>query len=439
MRTFSIVWLGQLVSLVGSSVTSFALGVWVYQLTGSATQFSLIAVCAVLPTILLAPLAGVLIDRYDRRRIMLLSDSGAALGTLSLLLLLLAGELELWHIYLLTTLSATFNGLQWPAYNAAITLLVPARQLGRANGMVLAGRAVAQLAAPLLGALLLQTVDLLGVVVIDLLTFCCALLSLLSVRFPHQPATRRDGEKQQSLWAEALYSWIYLKARRGLLDLLVFFALANFIAGILQVLVTPLVLSFATATALATVLSVGGLGMLAGSVALSVWGGPRRAVNGVFGFMALCGLCALAAGLQASVWLIAVSACGFFFALPFINGCTQTIFQRKVDAAVQGRVFALNGAVASAAMPLAYLLAGPLADYLFEPLLLADGPLSASLGVPLGVGPGRGIGLLFIVLGIAILALTLIAYRRPQLRGLEDELPDAPRVGAPTPALATRG
>jgi DHA3 family macrolide efflux protein-like MFS transporter len=147
MRAFMIVWLGQLISLVGSGLSSFALGLWVYQRSGSVTQFALIALCAVLPRIVLAPLAGALVDRWDRRMVMILSDAGASLSTLILALLLLAGQLAVWQVYLAVALSAGCAAFQEPAYAAALTQLVPRDGFGRANGMVQLAQAAADIAA----------------------------------------------------------------------------------------------------------------------------------------------------------------------------------------------------------------------------------------------------------------------------------------------------
>ncbi len=431
LQVFILIWFGQLVSLIGSGLTSFALGVWVYQSTGSVTQFALISLSTTLPLIAISPLAGALIDRWNRRWVMILSDSGAGLSTLAIALLLAAGHLEIWHIYLATAVSSSFSAFQWPAYTATTTLLVPKQHLGRTSGMTQLGRAVAQLISPVLGGVLLVTIQLQGLILLDFATFLFALVTLLSVRFPKAKsiATREAGKG--SLLRETAYGWTYITARPGLLGLLIFFAASNFLLGVVQVLVTPLVLSFASPAVLGTVLSIGGSGMLVGSLVMSTWGGPQRRMNTVFGFTLLIGLCILAAGLRPSAPLFALAAFLFFFSLPIVNASSQAIFQRKVAPDVQGRVFALNGAIAGAAMPLAYVVAGPLADQVFEPLMAPDGIFARSIGRLIGVGPGRGIGLLFIVMGALTMLATIAAYQYPRMRLVEDELPDALADEAP--------
>ncbi len=436
MQIFILIWFGQLVSLIGSGLTSFALGVWVYQRTGSVTQFALISLATTLPLIVISPVAGTLVDRWNRRWAMILSDSGAGLSTLMIVLLLATDHLEIWHIYLATAISSSFSAFQWPAYTATTTLLVPKQHLSRASGMTQLRQAAAQLISPVLGGVLLVTIQLQGVILLDFATFLFALFTLLSVRFPTAKTTAAGKIGKGLLLRETAYSWTYITARPGLLGLLIFFAASNFLVGVVQVLITPLVLSFASPGVLGSVLSIGGSGMLVGSLVMSTWGGPQRRMNTVFGFMLLLGLCILAAGLHPSASLFALAAFLFFFSLPIVNASSQVIFQRKVAPDVQGRVFALNGAIAGAAMPLAYVVAGPLADHVFEPLMATNGPLAGSIGQLIGVGPGRGIGLLFIVMGALTMLATIAAYQYPRLQLVEDELPDAVAFGSVQSAIA---
>jgi MFS transporter, DHA3 family, macrolide efflux protein len=425
VRTFSIVWLGQLVSLIGSGLTAFALGIWVYQRTGSATQFGFIAFCGVLPSILFSPLAGALVDRWNHRWTMILSNTGGALIALTIALLLAAGRFEIWHIYVANALISTLSAFQGPAYTAATTLLIPKHHLGRAGGMLQMGPAIVQLAAPVLGGLLLEIIQLRGVVLLDFAACLFALATLLSVRFPRASTTPTGEPEKDSLLREVAYGWAYLTSQPGFLGLLIFFAVSNFLAGIVGVLFGPLVLSFASPSVFGTLISIAGIGMLVGSLVMSVWGGPQRRIDAVFSVMLLSGLCMLVAGLGTSILLLGIAFLLFSFGMPILNACTQVIFQKKVAPHIQGRIFALRGAITSASLPLAYLVAGPLADYVFEPLMAPDGLLAGSVGQLIGVGPGRGIGLMFMVMGALTMIVTVIAYLYPRLRLVEDELPDA--------------
>ena len=425
MKTFKIIWLGQLLSVLGSGLSAFALGVWVYQQTGSATQFALVLFAGAIPGVLLLPFAGLLADRWDRRKTMILSDTGAALGTLALALMFYFHHVEIWLIYILLAFSSACATFQRPAYSAAIAQLVPKEDLGRANGLVRTAQAVAQLFAPLLAGILLAFVPITTIFLIDLLTFAFAVTTLMAVRFPRLAEAGEKEPKEKTSWGhEIAQGWTYIAARGGLVSLMVFFAVLNFSGGLASALVQPLILSFTSPAVLGTVLTLGGMGLLVGSIVMSVWGGPKRRVNGIFGFMPLAGLGIFLVGLQPSVPMVTAALFLAFFTLPFIEGCTTAIVQSKVDPKVQGRVFAVTHVIAGSMAPISYVLAGPLTDRVFEPLMAPGGRLADSVGAVIGVGPGRGIALLFLVVGAALLLTTAIGYLIPRLRKVEDELPD---------------
>lgn len=425
MPTFLVIWIGQVVSFIGSGLTNFALGVWVYQLTGSVTQFALISMFIVLPGVLVSPFAGALVDRWDRRWAMIFSDIGSGVVILCIALLLAAGRLEIWHIYLALLIRSTFGAFRWPAYSAAIPLLVPKQQLGRVNGMVQMGQALGPVISPLAAGVLITAIHVEGVILVDVATFVLALLTLLVVRLLKPKRVNRSATGRGSLLKEVGEGLRYLKQRPGLLGLMLLFAVINFMVGIVSVLATPLVLSFATASVLGTVIGIGGMGMLVGSVVLSIWGGPKRRIMGVLGFTMLAGFCITLGGLRPSAVIITVAAFVFYFCFPIISGSSQAIWQSKVALDLQGRVFALRNMIAMSCMPLAYLVAGSLSDYVFEPLMAESGPLASSVGSVIGVGPGRGIGLLFIVLGLLTMIAAAAGYSYSHIRLVESELPDA--------------
>jgi MFS family permease len=424
MTVFILIWFGQVVSLMGSSLTGFALGVWVYQLTGSTTQYSFIIVCSRLPGIAIAPIAGALIDRWDRRWAMIFSDVGAGLSILGIALLYFAGALEIWHICVALIINSSLSAFQWPAYSASTTMLVSKKHYGRAAGMVQTGEALGYIVSPVLGGVLLTTIKLHGIFLIDFATFIFSIITLLLARIPSPARTGEVEAGRKSLLREVAYGWRYITSRPGLMTLLIFFAVTNFFSGFILVLTTPMVLSFASPSVLGTVLSIGGSGMLFGSMLMSAWGGPKRRIQGVLGFQLLTGLCFILAGLRPSVEVVTVAAFFFFFSLPFINGSSQAIWQSKIAPEVQGRVFAVRRMIAWSSVPLSYLIAGPLAEYLFEPLLVPGGSLASTVGRVIGVGPGRGIAFLFIIMGLLTLLITVAGYLYPRLRLLEDEVVD---------------
>ena len=425
LKAFALMWLGQLVSLIGSGLTRFAVGVWVYQRHRSATEFTLIMLFSYLPGLLAAPHAGALVDRWDRRWTMFGCNLASGAGVLAIVLLVRAGVLQVWHVYLVVGISSIFNSFQWPAYIAATTQMVPKAQLGRANGLMQLGQASAEVLAPTLAGLLIAVVGMAGIVLIDFATFLFAAVTLLLVRIPRPEASAAGARARGSLTREAAFGWTFIRERPGLLGLLIYFAMINLVFSVSSVLATPLVLSFASSRVLGTVLAASGAGLLAGSVAMTVTGGPRPRIHGVlaFGFLFSAGLAIVA--FRPSAPLV---ACGLFvvmFGAPVINGSSQAIWQVKVPPDLQGRVFAVRRLIAQFTAPVGFLSAGPLADHVFKPLLLPGGRLAGSAGRLLGTGPGRGIGLLYLSLAVLPLLASLWGYLQPRLRRVEAELPDA--------------
>jgi DHA3 family macrolide efflux protein-like MFS transporter len=431
-RTFLIIWFGQLISLIGSGLTSFALGVYIYNRTGAATQLALSLVAASVPSLVLLPFAGALVDRWDRRRVLILSDTGAALVTLTLWALLATGRLEVWHVYVGNALTSALGAFQRPAYMAVPSLLVPKKQFGRIGGLMQLADSVSIIVAPLAAGFLIAVIRIQGVFLVDFATFLFAVSTLLIVRIPRPAPTLSVPDRHEqpgaALLREAAFGWGYLRARRGLLGMLILFAIVNLALGFYSALFTPLVLSRFSAQALGSLLSISGLGMLAGSLVMSAWGGTRRKIFTVLGAISLSGLGMACTGLRPNVLLMGAGNLFFFALAPIANAASQAIWLAKVAPDVQGRVFAARMMIGSAITPLAYLLAGPLADRVAEPLMAEGGALAGSVGRILGVGPGRGMGLIVVLTGLVVaLAPLLAAFIRP-IRRVEVELPDA---GAP--------
>lgn len=421
-----VVLLGQSVSQLGSALSRFAIGIWIYQLTGSVTQFALATFFGIAPTVLLAPFVGSLVDRWDRRWAMILSDTGAGIGTLVLALLMWTGRVEIWHLYLVIASNAAFGTIQFPAFSAATTLLVPRERLNQANGLATFGHSLVSLLAPLIAGFLIGTIQLAGIILIDGVTCLFAVLTLLMIRLPRPVDARLPEETPGSLLEESLFGWRYIRTRPGLFGLLLVFAAVNFATALVQTLITPLVLSFASSKVLGSVVTGAGLGLLAGGILMSLWKGPERRVRAILAVLAFQGLMLLFGGLRPNASLIAASAFLYLACVPVLNACSQTIWQSKVPPAIQGRVFSIRQMIPGATLPLGALLAGPLADRVFEPLLAPGGALAGGVvGQALGVGPGRGIGLLFVAMGCLVVLTAVVGSRRASLRNVETDLPDA--------------
>lgn len=425
LRVFLILWLGQFISGLGSSLSVFALGVWILQTTGSTTQFAVTSLTYVLPFALLAPVAGTLVDRWDRRWVMVGADSGQALVTVLLAGLLFTDRLAVWHIYLATTASAIFGSFHGPAYGASIPLLVPKGELVRMAGLGRFTGAVNRLLAPVLAGLLVTTIGLHGVVLIDLATFLFALLTYALVRIPRPPITPESAQAAGNFWRELHFVWRYLWARPGLLGLVLIGGLQNLFGGIAGTLLIPLTLSITTVDRLGVILGIVASGALMSGVVLSAWGGPKRLMVVACGLLALSG-----AGFVVAGWapLLITVTIGHFVAM--FGGATAgslmgALEQRKVDLAVQGRVFGVEGMIVLLFEAAAYPTAGLLADRHFEPAMAEGGAAADYLGPLIGRGPGRGMGLLTVAMGLCLLATALASYLTPRIRAIEDALPDA--------------
>lgn len=418
--TFLTIWAGQYASTLGSSLTAFAAAWWVFEQTGSTTQFALTMLFTVLPFIVLSPFAGVIVDRHSRRLVMILGDVVAALSSATLLVLLLFAQLEVWHVYLASLFNSVANVFQRPAYSASISLLVPKARLGSANGLVQLSSASSRVVAPVAAGFFMNALGLAGVIALDLGTFVIALTTLLVVRFPQL----KQKTISKLVWRDLLIGWHYLTRRRGLYGLALFNMLFNFLNNFGLILTTPLLLLLGSSKMLGIVLSVGGVGMLLGSLFMATWGPSKRLVMVYLGFSLVSGVGIMLVGLRPYPPLIAVGLFVFYFAFAVAGAAGNTLFQRKVAHEVQGQVFAAKQLLSYLGEPFAYILVGPLAEVVFRPLLMPDGGLAESIGRVIGVGSSRGMGLLTITTGLLIVVATVAVYLIPSVRRLEVELLD---------------
>ena len=429
MRTFFIIWAGQLISIIGSGLTGFGLSVWIYTQTGEATPFALNAFFYNLPRILLAPVAGSIADRYNRRKIMILADSASALVTLGAVLLLFGGNLQIWHIYLISFLASVLGAFQEPAYSASVTMIVPKKDLARAGGIQQMGGAVQSILIPLLAGVLYAAVGLRGIILIDFATYFFAVGALLLVRIPQPEKVTDTGSDGQpdSIWRDACFGWRYLRQRPGLFGLLSYYAIVNFFLSFSGVLLGPLILSFGTEVEFGIAQMAGGIALLLGGLLISTWGGPkRRKIWGVIVTIALSSIGYFLAGLRPNIFIVAAGQFVILFFIPVSAALSQAVWQTKVPPDIQGRVFAIRAMISWSIIPTANLVAGPLADRVFDPLLAPGGALADTfISALLGTGAGRGIGLLFIVSAVFLLLSSLVVFASPRVRNLEDEIPDA--------------
>jgi DHA3 family macrolide efflux protein-like MFS transporter len=423
MKRFVIIWLGQFISVIGSGLTTFALAIWVYQRTATATKWTFVLFASMLPMVLLSPLAGVIVDRIGQRRSLILSAAGAGLSPLFLSIMAIAGELGVWAIYAAVAVGSAFSALQWAAYGSMVSILVPREHYARANGLIQFAQGVGFIVSPLLGALLFDWIELQYLFLIDVLSFFIAIVSLAIVRVSMPAGRNREDVSMIDL----SYGWRYIAARPGLRGLLVFYAVANYVYGVACALVTPLLLSESSPGTLGRSQAIMSVGALSGGALMSVWRGPRSRIACILLFeLALSAGIALA-GLCPSVETITIGGFIASFSIAIIMACSQAIWQSKVAPAAQGRVFSVRYMIAWAALPLAYATAGPLADFAF------DG--GSGIAASSGDSPARlsQEGVRFILLFAALInAMAILwAWLNPRIRLVESEVPDSEHADMP--------
>jgi MFS family permease len=428
MLGFVLVWAGQLVSVMASSMTQFALTIWAYQQTGSATALGIVSTAFVVPFLLLSPVAGVMVDRYNRKLMMMVSDLTAITATVGILIIHSAGQLQMWHLYVAAAINGLGATFQWPAYSAAISTMVPKEQYSRANGLMSLVESGPGVLAPILAGLLLPLIALKGILTIDVVTFFLAIGVLLFVHVPQPPRTAEGQAGQGNFLHEALYGFRYIFERRGLLGLLIFFICLNFAIGLAYSVQAPFILARTgnDSAILGAVQSAAAIGAVIGGVLVGVWGGFKRRMTSIFIGETLTGLfCLVVFGLGRALplWIVA-SVLGGIFPI-FTNGASQAIWQAKVAPDVQGRVFSARRLIAWSTGPITPILAGLLADRVTEPAMRTQSWLADSFGWLVGVGPGAGMALQFVAMGLVYMGIVLVTYIfAPVVRNLEDGLPD---------------
>ncbi|HEX8906230.1 MAG TPA: MFS transporter, partial [Longimicrobiaceae bacterium] len=287
---------------------------------------------------------------------------------------------------------------------------------------------------------LLASVGLGGIMVIDAATYLAAIAGLLPVAIPSPPRAEAPEEAGGGpVWlaaarrfvGEAAVGWRFVRERPGLLGLLGFVALVNFWAGFVNPLLAPMVLSFGSPVALATVQASVGAGAVVGGIVIGAWGGPRSRVAGLLGAVVVVGACIAVTGLKTSVPFMSAAMFAWSFATPLLMTSSSAIWMSKTPQELMGRVTAVRRMALLSLMPLAVLVAGPLADRVFEPLMAPGGALAGSVGAAIGVGKGRGMALMFVGLGVLVMLTAVAAWLVPSIRNVERDVPDAPH---PQPA-----
>ncbi|MEA5549592.1 MFS transporter [Anabaena cylindrica UHCC 0172] len=422
LRNFIIFWLGQSLSEIGNRLTGFGLSIWVYQNTHAVAQLSLVLFFTTLPGVLITPFVGALVDKWHRKSTIIISEIGAATVILMLALLLLTGNLELWHTYVAAFFTSVCGSFQMTAKAAALPMMVSSNQMGRANGLIHFSSAVGQLAAPVLAGIIIVNFQLQGLLMIDLCSYLIGFLTLLIIDIPQPEPSIIPITGITAIFNNIFYGWENISSRLFLMIMLAFMTMNSFVNGMTTVLINPLILSFSTATTYGSIMSIAGCGMLAGSIFMSIWGGGKKSISPLFIFSALNGIALMITGFKPSILLITLGISLSFFTLPIILSTNATIWQNSVHPNVQGRVLSLFYTITGLGAAFGTLSASPLTDTILEPMLDFDGILANSIGRFIETGPGRGIGFLMIIEGVLILFVSIILFNYFYFRHIDEEL-----------------
>jgi MFS family permease len=416
LKGFLVIWLGQLMSTIGSGLTAFALGVFVFQKTQSATSFSLIILFSFLPSFFLLPLGGVLADRFDRKRMMIIGDAGAVTGLLFILLVMLSGSIELWHIYIGVAMSSVFAAVQSPAYKAAVSDLVSEELYSQVSGLVQLAGSAQYLISPIIAGFLISVFDIKLVLIIDIITFLIAIAAVFIIK--KRDAAPQKQEKQE-FFQDMADSFRYILSQKGVLWLILLTSMVCFYVGLLQSLFGPMMLTLTNSRTLGVALSVSASGMLLSSLFIGIFGIRKSKVFILSLSLALAGLFYALMGLFTTVVLIIIFCFLFFSTLPFVNTSLEVLIRSNVDNEKQGRIWSMISTLSLLGYIFAFGSAGFLADHLFNPLFYSDGALSQTVGQIIGIGQGRGIGFMFVISGLLVSILALILGRVKKIGALE--------------------
>lgn len=419
LRPFLLLWSTQSLSALGSGMTSFALVIWAFEQSGSALSTSLLSIASYAPYVLLSIFAGALSDRWSKKATMLVCDTLAACTTAAVLVLLLTGNLAVWHLYLLNALNGLMNTVQQPASEVASTLLIPPEHLQRTSGLRSFSNSLNSILTPILATALLAFGSIHTVLLVDLLTFATAFCTLLfGIRIPESAAESRQRE---SVLMSAKSGLHYLSENRGILDLILFLSTINFTASIYNAALPAMVLSVPNGgeMALGAVNTCAGLAMLVGSLIVSLLPAPKSRVR------VICNALLLSMGtenfilaLGHSLPLWCIGAVLGWLPIPLMSANLDVLFRTHIPVEMQGRVYSARNTLQFFTIPLGYFAGGFLVDYIFEPLMAAQ-ESGSLLTVLFGTGKGSGAAFLFLIIGFFGVLPCLIFRRDRHILNLE--------------------
>lgn len=413
-KGFTLLTIGQIVSLIGSAMTQFGLGIWIWKITGNAAPFSIITFAFFVPNMIFSTIAGALVDRLPRKISLILPDLSAGIVTIITLILFVSDKLTLPFLYIASLISGAFNAFQWPAYSVTISSMLSKEEYGRANGLFTLTSSAPALIAPLLAGFLYSVIGLKGIMLIDIITFIFAIVMVLLVEIPKL----QIEEKHESILEDAIFGFKYIFEKRSLLYLLMVFLLTNFFGGFWSTLSTPMILGKfnGSSVILGIVETIFGIGGILGGIIMSIWGGTKKKIKTLLLGIFVIALSQIFIWLSYSVITISVSGLLMGIANIFANASSQSIWQSIVPVNLQGRVFSARLFIAQFASLIPMLVSGPLVDN----FLVRYFSNKNYLTMIFGVGKGPSIGFLAFLSGVLSIFVFIWAVKNLQVMNVED-------------------
>lgn len=421
MKKFFVLWVGELISTIGSGLTAFGLGVYVYQQTRLASATALVSLLALLPTVLLGPVAGVLADRYDRRYMMILGDSLSALGLFYILFCLIRGNAGLLPICIGVTISSVFASLLEPAYRATITDLVSKEEYSKASGLMQLAGSAKYLISPFLAGFIMKFSGIQLILWIDIGTFFVTVFATL---FVAKSLGRKQVTKQAHFLNELREGFGAIVRKRGVFLLVLLSAVVCFFLTFIQTLCTPMILGFSDTATLGICETICAMGMLVSSLVIGMASIKKGYVTILSLSFFLIGLFMMLFGFRENIVLVTIAGFLFFMELPFANTCLDILVRKNIPNALQGRAWGIISLISQMGYVLANAIIGHLTDYVFEPALRTGGIFYDNIGRVIGTGAGRGAALLIITGGLCLCILAPCIYRSKPIRALEETAND---------------
>lgn len=415
-KIFLTVWVGQLLSGLGSGMTAFAIGVLTFKQTESVFMFSMVIAAYFGPSIIIKPVGGVLADRIDRRFLIAGGDIGSGLCILFLLISNYYGNMDLLKIFICISLSSIFNAIQYPAYKSAATDLLSKEQYSRAAGLMQLASSAQHLISPFAAGILLTLFDISIILIIDISTFLSAILAIIVIG---KPLVCDQEEKYKNLFRELESAWQIIRSTSGIIPIIAILTFLTFCIGFIQTLLGPMILSFADSAALGAIQSISAFGMLFSSFFITFTQKNLKQTTIFCGSLTVSGIFLSLMGLRPDKILITVSGFIFFCTLPFINTSADVLIRKRFPNNSQGKVWSLIGVLTQTGYLTAYFLSGIIAENIFTPLLIKDGFLASTIGIITGTGSGRGIGLFIIVIGLSVSMSGVLSIKINSIKNME--------------------